>query len=50
VLANASAALVAAGKARGFQEGAQMAAQAIDSGGAQRKLAALVEFSRKNRR
>jgi len=50
VLANASAALVAAGKAQGFREGAQMAAQAIDSGGAWRKLAALAEFTQKNRR
>jgi anthranilate phosphoribosyltransferase len=46
VVANASAALVAAGKAAGFREGAARAAEAIDSGAAKRRLAALVEFSR----
>jgi anthranilate phosphoribosyltransferase len=45
VLANASAALVAAGCAADFREGAQRAAQAIDSGAAAKKLQALVEFS-----
>jgi anthranilate phosphoribosyltransferase len=49
VLANASAALVAAGRAKAFREGAQMAAEAIDSRGAWRKLRALVEFTQKNR-
>ena len=50
VLANASAALVAAGKAEGFVQGVEIAAQAIDSGAARRTLAALVEFTQKNRR
>jgi anthranilate phosphoribosyltransferase len=50
VLANASAALVAAGKAEGFVTGVEIAAQAIDSGAARRTLAALVEFTQKNRR
>ena len=49
VLANASAALVAAGKAEGFVQGVEIAAQAIDSGTARRTLAALVEFTQKNR-
>src|SRR5437667_4958364 len=49
VLANASAALVAAGKAEGFVQGVEIAAQAIDSGAARRTLAALVEFTQKNR-
>ena len=49
VLANASAALVAAGKAEGFVMGVELAAQAIDSGAARRTLAALVEFTQKNR-
>ncbi len=46
VLANTSAALVAAGKAQGFREGVQLAADTIDSRRAQRTLAALVEFTR----
>ncbi|HEV2493488.1 MAG TPA: anthranilate phosphoribosyltransferase [Terriglobia bacterium] len=50
VLANASAALVAAGKAPGFVEGVALAAEAIDSGGARRTLVALVEFTGKHRR
>ena len=50
VLVNASAALVAAGKAEGFVRGVEIAAQAIDSGAARRTLAALVEFTQKNRR
>jgi anthranilate phosphoribosyltransferase len=45
VVANASAALVASGKALGFWEGAAAAAQTIDSGAARRTLAALVEFT-----
>src|SRR5437667_9946734 len=49
VLANASAALVAAGKAEGFVQGVEIAAPAIDSGTARRPLAALVEFTQKNR-
>jgi len=46
VLANASAALVAAGKAPGFREGVSLAAEAIDSGAAKRKARELAEFSR----
>jgi anthranilate phosphoribosyltransferase len=45
VLANASAALVAAGKAADFLAGVQMAAESIDSGRARDKVEALVEFS-----
>jgi anthranilate phosphoribosyltransferase len=45
VLANASAALVVAGKAKEFKEGVGLAAQAIDSGAARRTLAKLVEFT-----
>ncbi len=45
VLANTSAALVAAGKAGDFLEGAQLASEAIDSGAARRTLAALAEFT-----
>lgn len=44
VLVNASAALVASGKAANFIEGVAMAAWSIDSGEAMRKLEALVEF------
>jgi anthranilate phosphoribosyltransferase len=42
---NAAAALVAAGIASEFRDGAQMAASAISSGLAQKKLAALVAFT-----
>ena len=42
---NAAAALVAAGLAADFREGAERAAEAIDSGAARAKLEALVEFS-----
>jgi anthranilate phosphoribosyltransferase len=45
VLANTSAALVAAGKAADFLEGVQEASEAIDSGAARRKLASLAEFT-----
>ena len=47
VLANASAALVAAGKAADFLAGVQMAAESIDSGKARAKVEALVEFSQR---
>ncbi len=47
VLMNAAAALVVGGKARDLKEGVALAAHSIDSGAAQRKLAALVEFSQK---
>jgi anthranilate phosphoribosyltransferase len=50
VLANTSAALVAAGKASGFVEGAALAAGAIDSGRARHTLTALAEFTQKHRR
>ncbi len=45
VIANASAALVAANIAASFLEGAQLAATAINSSGAKEKLAALVDFT-----
>jgi len=45
VIANAAAALVAAGRAADFLEGAQLAAQSIDSGAATKKLEALIAFS-----
>ncbi len=45
VLANASAALVAAETAGSFVEGVEVAAEALDSGAARRILAALVEFT-----
>ena len=45
VLANAAAALVAAGRAADFLEGARLAAQSIDSGAAREKLEALIAFS-----
>jgi len=44
VLANAAAALVAAGKARHFREGVALAADSIDSGAARRKLEELAAF------
>ena len=44
VIANAAAALVAAGCAENFREGAQRAAEAIDSGAARRKLEELRAF------
>jgi anthranilate phosphoribosyltransferase len=45
VVANASAAIVAAGRAANFLEGALLAAQSIDSGAALSKLDALIAFS-----
>jgi anthranilate phosphoribosyltransferase len=50
VLANASAALVAAGKAGDFKDGVAVAAEAVDSGKARKTLRALVEFTDKHRR
>jgi anthranilate phosphoribosyltransferase len=44
VVANAGAALVAAGVAPGFREGATLAADALSSGAAGKKLASLVNF------
>ena len=45
VLANASAALVAAGKAEDFRSGVALAAQSIDSGAASDRLKRFVEFT-----
>ena len=45
VLVNASAALVAAGKARDFREGMALAAAAVDSGAAWGKVADLARFT-----
>ncbi len=45
VLANAAAALVAAGKAKDFMDGMRLAAQSIDSGAARAHLEALIAFS-----
>ncbi len=45
VLANSSAALVAAGKTQNLLEGVEQAAAALDSGAARQTLAALVEFT-----
>jgi len=47
VVANASAAIVASGRAADFLEGAQLAAASIDSGQARKKLEALIEFTHK---
>ena len=47
VLANAAAAMVAAGLAADFAAGARVAAEAIDSGAARRKLKEFVEFCRR---
>jgi anthranilate phosphoribosyltransferase len=47
VLMNAAAALVAGGRARDLKDGADVAAHAIDSGAALRKLDALVGLSRR---
>jgi anthranilate phosphoribosyltransferase len=41
VLVNASAALVAAGRAESFREGMRLAASSIDSGAARAKVTAL---------
>ncbi len=46
VLLNASAALVAAGKAAHLRDGIRLSAETIDSGKALRKLAQLIEYSR----
>jgi len=45
ILANASAALTAAGKAGEFREGVALSAESIDSGAAKRTLRTLVEFT-----
>ena len=48
VLANASAALVAAGCSANFREGVQRAAESLDSGAAAEKLRALVRFTQES--
>ncbi len=48
VLLNASAALVAAGKAQDFGDGLDLARKSIDDGAAQAKLDALVQFTQEN--
>ncbi len=45
VLANAAAALVAAGAAADFREGVRLAAHSIDAGSARQRLRSLVEFT-----
>ncbi|MGC2707408.1 MAG: hypothetical protein WA361_23050, partial [Candidatus Acidiferrales bacterium] len=45
VLANAAAALVAAGRATDFLDGVRLAQESIDSGAAREKLDALAAFS-----
>lgn len=45
LLANASAALVAAGRAANFKDGVALAAKSLDSGAAREKLDALVAFT-----
>jgi anthranilate phosphoribosyltransferase len=47
VVANAAAAFTLAGKAQNFAEGAQRAAEVLDSGAARAKLQALVEFTQR---
>ncbi|MGQ9635149.1 MAG: anthranilate phosphoribosyltransferase [Bryobacteraceae bacterium] len=46
-LVNAAAALVAAGKARDFREGMEIAAESVDSGAAWRKVRELAEFTQR---
>jgi len=47
VVVNAAAAIVAAGRAADFLEGAQLAAESIDSGAARKKLDSLLAFTDK---
>lgn len=47
VIANASAAIVASGRAADFLEGAHLGAASIDSGAARKKLDALIAFTQK---
>lgn len=49
VLANASAALVAAGRADNFKDGVRLAIESIDSGAAREKLDSLVHFTQSDR-
>ncbi|MGM0758942.1 MAG: anthranilate phosphoribosyltransferase [Thermodesulfobacteriota bacterium] len=48
VLINAAAALMAAGRAEGIEQGIRMAEKAIDSGAALDKLNSLIEFTQEN--
>ncbi|MCK5507305.1 MAG: anthranilate phosphoribosyltransferase, partial [Desulfobacterales bacterium] len=48
VLINASAALVAAGKAKDFREGIKLAENSIDKGAAMEKMEELVRFTQEN--
>jgi len=48
VMLNASAALVAAGKAEDFKNGIQQAEEAVDSGAAAAKLEALIKYTKGN--
>jgi anthranilate phosphoribosyltransferase len=50
VVANAAAAFTLAGKAQNFAEGAERAAEALDSGAALAKLRALIDFTQRHRR
>lgn len=50
VVANAAAAFTVAGRAKDFAEGAERAAESIDSGAAHRKLNSLVEFTQRHKR
>jgi anthranilate phosphoribosyltransferase len=45
VVLNAAAALMAAGMARGFEEGIRLASESIDSGAARRKIDDLIRFT-----
>jgi anthranilate phosphoribosyltransferase len=49
VLANSSAALVAAGRAADFLEGVRLAAESIDSGAARARLDALIAFAQQEK-
>jgi anthranilate phosphoribosyltransferase len=48
VLLNAAAALMAAGRAEGFEDGLRLAAESIDCGAARAKLEQLVRFTNEN--
>ena len=50
VLMNAAAALLAAGKAKGYKDGIELAAQSIDSRNAMKKLNELEKFTNLNRK
>ena len=47
---NAAAALLAAGKAKGYKDGIELAAQSIDSRNAMKKLNELEKFTNLNRK